>query len=153
MRLTWDEYFMNIASEVAARSTCARAVVGAILVREKRILATGYNGSVRGLDHCDDVGHMMVDGHCVRTVHAEVNAIIQAALHGVSTDQSTCYVTHLPCIQCVKALLNAGIIHIVYLEQYRPDENALSLIQQMGVQIDCIKGIYGEDDSDSAPRE
>ncbi len=147
-RLTWDEYFMNIASEVAARSTCTRAVVGAILVREKRILATGYNGSVRGLDHCDDVGHMMVDGHCVRTVHAEVNAIIQAALHGVSTDQSTCYVTHLPCIQCVKALLNAGIIHIVYLEQYRPDENALSLIQQMGVQIDCIKGVYEEVDSE-----
>jgi deoxycytidylate deaminase len=77
---------------------------------EKRILTTGFNGSPAGQGHCDEIGHLMVDGHCVRTIHAETNAIIQAALHGVSTKGATCYVTHLPCINCTKALINAGIV-------------------------------------------
>lgn len=91
MRPTWDDYFINIAKAVAERSTCDRAHVGAVLVREKRILTTGFNGSPAGLEHCDQIGHLLVEGHCVRTIHAETNAIIQAALHGVSTNGSTCY--------------------------------------------------------------
>ncbi len=84
---------------------------------EKRILTTGFNGSPAGQPHCDEVGHLMVDGHCVRTIHAETNAIIQAALHGVSTGGCTCYVTHFPCINCTKALINAGISRLVYQQR------------------------------------
>ena len=85
MRPDWDSYFLKIAYAVSERSTCDRAFVGCVLVLEKRILTTGFNGSPAGQDHCDEIGHLMVDGHCVRTIHAETNAIIQAALHGVST--------------------------------------------------------------------
>ena len=86
VRVDWHQYFMNIAGEVATRSTCSRKHVGAVIVRDKTILSTGYNGSVRGLPHCDDVGHMMEDNHCVATIHAEANAIIQAAKNGVQVD-------------------------------------------------------------------
>ena len=86
-RLPWDEYFMQIAVQVSTRSTCDRKHVGAVIVRDKTILSTGYNGSVRGMPHCDDVGHMMEDGHCVATVHAEANAIIQAAKNGTAIDR------------------------------------------------------------------
>ncbi|MCB0159778.1 MAG: dCMP deaminase, partial [Caldilineaceae bacterium] len=88
-RPSWDEYFMDIAFTVAQRSTCDRAHVGCVLVRDRRMLCTGYNGAPAGLPHCDEVGHLMIDGHCVRTLHAEQNAIIQAALHGVSTQGAT----------------------------------------------------------------
>ena len=124
---------------MAERSTCDRAHVGAVLVRDKRILTTGFNGSPAGLPHCDDVGHLLVDGHCVRTIHAETNAIIQAALHGVSTKGATCYVTHFPCINCTKILINAGITRIVYLNDYRVDENAMNFIQETGVQLLKVK--------------
>lgn len=100
-RPSWDEYFMGITLEVARRSTCNRAQVGAIIVRDKRILTTGYNGSPTGLPHCTEAGCLIVNGHCVRTLHAEQNAIIQAALHGVSTDGATIYVTHQPCLSGV----------------------------------------------------
>jgi dCMP deaminase len=142
MRPDWDRYFMNIASTVATRSTCDRAFVGAVLVREKRILTTGFNGSPAGLAHCDEVGHLMVDGHCVRTTHAEANAIIQAALHGISSKDSTCYVTHLPCLTCTKMLINAGVSAIIYLDTYRMDPNALEFFREAGVtvrQIDAIE--------------
>ncbi|MBN2045974.1 MAG: cytidine/deoxycytidylate deaminase family protein [Anaerolineales bacterium] len=135
MRPSWDNYFMKIAVTVAERSTCDRAHVGAVLVREKRILTTGFNGSPAGLPHCDDAGHLLVDGHCVRTIHAETNAIIQAALHGVSTKGATCYVTHFPCINCTKTLINAGITRIVYLNDYRVDEIAMSFIMETGVKL------------------
>jgi dCMP deaminase len=85
-RASWDEYFMNIARVVASRSTCERKFVGAVIVRDKTILSTGYNGSIRGMPHCTDVGHMMEDGHCVATIHAESNAIIQAAKNGAAID-------------------------------------------------------------------
>ena len=85
-RASWDEYFMNIAREVGTRATCDRKHVGAVIVRDRIILSTGYNGSIRGLPHCNDVGHMMEDGHCVATLHAEANAIIQAARNGVGID-------------------------------------------------------------------
>ncbi|MGQ9832829.1 MAG: deoxycytidylate deaminase [Candidatus Villigracilaceae bacterium] len=135
MRPDWDSYFMKIASAVSERSTCDRAAVGCVLVREKRILTTGFNGSPSGQPHCDEVGHLMVDGHCVRTIHAEMNAIIQAALHGVSTRGATCYVTHFPCLNCTKALINAGIVRLVYSVAYRQDENALEFLRVAGVEI------------------
>jgi len=138
MRPTWDEYFLKIAAAVAERSTCDRAHVGAVLVREKRILTTGFNGSPAGLEHCDEVGHLLIDGHCVRTIHAEINAIIQAAMHGVSTNGSICYVTHFPCINCTKSLINAGINRVVYLNNYRIDDNALKFFQQAEVELTRI---------------
>jgi dCMP deaminase len=145
MRPSWDEYFIKIALAVAERSTCDRAHVGAILVKDKRILTTGFNGSPRGLDHCDNVGHLLIDGHCVRTIHAETNAIIQAALHGVSTNGATCYVTHFPCINCSKTLINAGVNRIVYRNNYRIDDNALAFLNEAGVMLETIESISTED--------
>ncbi len=139
MRPDWDSYFMKIASAVSERSTCDRAFVGCVLVRDKRILTSGFNGSPTGQEHCDEAGHLMVDGHCVRTIHAETNAIIQAALHGVSTRGATCYVTHFPCINCTKVLINAGITRIVYAEAYRMDENALTFLQKAEVEVVAFK--------------
>lgn len=135
MRPDWDSYFMKIALAVSERSTCDRALVGCVLVLDKRILTTGFNGSPAGQEHCDEIGHLMVDGHCVRTIHAETNAIIQAALHGISTRGAICYVTHLPCINCTKALINAGITRIVYGEAYRVDENAMGFLKAAEIEV------------------
>lgn len=137
-RPSWNEYFMNIAHEVAKRSTCERAQVGAVIVRNKRILTTGYNGSPRGLPHCNEAGCLMDNGHCVRTLHAEQNAIIQAALHGVITEAATIYVTHQPCFICAKTIINAGISEIVYDKEYR-DDRSLDFLQQAGVKITALK--------------
>ncbi|HJM10734.1 MAG TPA: dCMP deaminase family protein, partial [Candidatus Marinimicrobia bacterium] len=111
-RISWEEYFMNIAGEVATRSTCDRKHVGAVIVRDKNILATGYNGSIRGLAHCSDAGHEMENDHCVRTIHAEANAIVQAARNGVRIKNSEIYVTASPCYDCFKMIANAGITAI-----------------------------------------
>ena len=148
MRPDWDSYFLKIAAAVSERSACDRALVGCVLVREKRILTTGFNGSPAGQDHCDEIGHLMVDGHCVRTIHAETNAIIQAALHGVSTKGATCYVTHLPCINCTKALINAGITRIVYSVAYRADENALNFLKAANIRVEK-KDLNSEESSTS----
>src|SRR3989338_4875246 len=118
-RASWDEYFMAIAREVATRSTCDRKNVGAVLVRDKMILTTGYNGSIRGLAHCDEVGHEIVNDHCIRTVHAETNAIVQAARNGVSIEGATLYINASLCWDCFKLLANAGIKKIVFGEFYR----------------------------------
>jgi dCMP deaminase len=126
---------MKIAYAISERSTCDRALVGCLLVTDKRILTSGFNGSPSGLEHCDEIGQLMVDGHCVRTIHAETNAIIQAALHGVSTKGATCYVTHFPCINCTKALINAGISRIVYSVSYRTDENAMAFLTAADTEI------------------
>ena len=120
-RVSWENYFMNIAREVATRSTCDRKHVGAVIVREKTILSTGYNGSIKGLPHCDEVGCEMVDGHCIRTTHAEANAIVQAAKNGVEINLSEIYVTASPCYNCFKLIANAGIKTIFYKEFYRDD--------------------------------
>jgi len=133
-RPSWDEYFMSIALQVARRSTCDRANVGAIIVKDRRILTTGYNGSPAGLPHCDDVGHLMVEGHCVRTLHAEQNAIIQAAYHGVSVQESTLYVTHQPCVICAKMIINAGIRRVVFAGTY-PDTLARQFLAEAGVGL------------------
>ena len=133
-RPSWDEYFMQIAFTVAQRSTCDRAHVGCVLVRDRRMLTTGYNGAPAGLPHCDDVGHLMVDGHCVRTLHAEQNALIQAALHGVSTVGATAYVTHQPCLTCAKLLINAGVRRVVYSGNY-PDEYSRQFLAEAEVDL------------------
>lgn len=139
MRPDWDSYFMKIAYAVSERSTCDRAFVGSVLVRDKRILTTGFNGSPAGQPHCDEVGHLLIDGHCVRTIHAETNAIIQAALHGVSTRDCTCYVTHFPCINCTKALINAGITRLVYHVAYRIDPVSLEFLNSAQVETSQLE--------------
>lgn len=136
-RPSWDEYFMGIAVQVARRSTCDRAHVGAIIVKDRRILTTGYNGAPSGLPHCDDIGHLIVDGHCVRTLHAEQNAIIQAAYHGVSVQGGTLYVTHQPCLTCAKMIINAGIRRVVYAGEY-PDPLAREFLAQAGVSLQHV---------------
>src|SRR5262249_31690118 len=103
-RASWDEYFMAIAAEVSTRSTCDRTHAGAVIVRDRMILARGYNGSIRGVPHCDEVGHLMEDGHCVRTTHAEANALIQAARNGVRVEGGGIYVTASPCFGCFKLI-------------------------------------------------
>lgn len=137
-RPSWDEYFMDIAMAVSGRSTCPRRSVGAVLVADKRILATGYNGAPEGLPHCTDVGCQMVDDHCVRTLHAEQNALLQAAAHGVSTQGATVYVTSEPCLHCTKMLLNARITRIVYRDAY-VDELAREIRELAGIPCEQIE--------------
>lgn len=138
-RPTWDEYFVQIVLQVARRSTCPRAAVGAVIVRAKRILTTGYNGAPSGLPHCSKVGCLVVNDHCVRTLHAEQNAIIQAALHGVNVSGSTLYVTHQPCLICSKMIINAGIERVVYAREY-PDAVAEQFLRDAGVQLEHWDG-------------
>ncbi len=133
-RASWDEYFMSIAQVVASRSTCQRKYVGAVIVRNRTILSTGYNGSIRGLPHCTDVGHMMEGGHCVATIHAEVNAIIQAARNGVMIEGGSLYVTASPCWNCFKQAANAGIVRICYAEFYR-DERIFSVAETLRIEL------------------
>tara|TARA_B100000949_G_C13913614_1_gene297870 strand:- start:9 stop:434 length:426 start_codon:yes stop_codon:yes gene_type:complete len=133
-RVSWEEYFMNIAREVATRSTCDRKHVGAVIVRGKTILATGYNGSIRRLAHCDDAGHKMENTHCVRTIHAEANAIVQSARHGVRLEDSEIYVTASPCYDCFKLIANAGINKIYFGEFYR-DEQIMEHAKKLGIDL------------------
>ena len=133
-RASWDEYFMNIARVVSSRSTCDRKFVGAVIVRDKTILSTGYNGSIRGLPHCSEVGHLMEDGHCVATVHAESNAIVQAAKNGVRIDGASIYVTASPCWSCFKQVANAGIRRIVFGEFYR-DTRIFDVATKLNVEL------------------
>jgi dCMP deaminase len=135
-RISWDLYFMNIASMASMRSTCPRKFVGAVIVQggNNSILATGYNGSIRGMPHCCDEGHMMENDHCVATVHAEANAIIQAACNGVSINGATIYVTASPCWNCFKMLANARIYRIVYGEFYR-DERSFEVAKKLGIAM------------------
>jgi dCMP deaminase len=125
---------MNIARVVATRATCDRKHVGAVLVRDKTILSTGYNGSIRGLPHCTEAGHMMEDGHCVATVHAEANAIIQAAKNGVAIEGATIYTTASPCWPCFKLIANSGARRIVFGEFYR-DGRIFEFAQRIGIEL------------------
>ncbi len=122
-----DEYYLTIAGVVASRSTCPKARVGAVLVREGSIISTGYNGSPVGEGHCAEVGCNEVAGHCQRAVHAELNALLQAAKHGNSTNGAALYITHFPCNHCLKAIKNAGIREIVYETPYKNHETFLDL--------------------------
>lgn len=132
-RLSWQDYFMANAELISKRSTCDRAFVGAVLVKDNRIIATGYNGGVAATDNCNEVGHKMDEGHCIRTVHAEMNALIQCAKEGISTNNTEIYVTHFPCINCTKALLQAGVKKITYKANYRPHAFAIELLEAKGV--------------------
>lgn len=134
-RIDWDQYFMVQAALLASRSTCKRLSVGAVLVRDKRIIAGGYNGAVSGDNHCIDEGCYLRDGHCVRTIHAEMNAILQCARFGMSTDGASLYVTDFPCLQCTKSLLQAGIKEINYIRNYHNDDYAMKLIKLKNVRL------------------
>ncbi|MET1999315.1 ComE operon protein 2 [Enterococcus faecalis] len=137
-RIPWDQYFMGQSVLLSLRSTCTRLTVGATIVRDKRIIAGGYNGSVSGGTHCIDEGCYVVDNHCVRTIHAEMNAILQCAKFGVPTEGAEIYVTHFPCLQCTKMILQAGIKKIYYLKDYRNDAYALNLIEQVGATVEKV---------------
>jgi dCMP deaminase len=139
-RPSWDEYFMTIARQVSERSTCTRRHCGAVIVKDRRMLATGYNGTPKGLRHCEEVGCLReqrgiasgANHELCRGIHAEQNAIIQAALHGVAMEGSIIYTTHQPCVQCAKMLINAGVEEIVYAESY-PDPLSEEMLAEAGV--------------------
>lgn len=145
VRPGWDEYFLKMARLAATRATCPRRRVGAVLVREHRVLATGYNGAVKGAPHCDDVGCLLVtrDGRqsCERTVHAELNAILQCAANGVSSRGSTMYCTDFPCVNCAKAMVQAGVVRVVYLADY-PDPNSMEILQAGGIRLEKAEYVH-----------
>jgi dCMP deaminase len=141
-RPSWDEYFLEMSTLVAKRSTCLRRMVGAVLVKDKRILATGYNGAPSGLPHCLEIGCLRQQlgipsgerHELCRALHAEQNALIQASLHGISVKDSTLYTTTQPCVICAKMLINAGIKEIVIIEGY-PDGMAMDFLKQAKIKI------------------
>ena len=141
-RPSWDEYFLKLALDAAERSTCLRRHVGAVLVRDKRILATGYNGAPRGVAHCLEVGCLREElnvpsgqrHELCRGVHEEMNTLLQAALHGVAVAGAALYCTSTPCSLCAKVLINAGVTRVVYLGDY-PDEFGRSLLEEAGVEL------------------
>lgn len=127
---------------LALRSTCSRLMVGATIVREKRIIAGGYNGSVSGGIHCIDEGCYVIDGHCVRTIHAEANAILQCAKFGVPTEGAEIYVTHFPCLQCCKQIIQSGIKAVYYAKDYKNHPYAIGLFRDAGVQTKKVELTY-----------
>lgn len=142
-RPSWEEYFLTITRQVAERSTCSRAKVGATIVRGKSILATGYNGAPSGMPHCSEVGCLVVESttpdgeteeNCFRTIHAEINAIAQAAKNGTAIEGASVYITHSPCVHCLKTLVNTGIEAIYYEKPYKLDRVA-ELIERTGVRL------------------
>jgi len=136
---SWDDYFMAVAKIVGARSSCDRLRAGAVLVKDKRIISTGYNGAPSGLDSCDDVGHLMEEGHCVRTVHGEHNAILQAAIiSGASTKGTTMYSKYNPCIHCSKYIVAAGVQRVVYSKIYR-NSKAVEYLKDAGIKVEEYK--------------
>lgn len=136
-RQSWDSYFTNITLLLAKRSTCDRANVGAIIVnKDNRIVATGYNGSVGSkTPQCDDIGHVMRDNHCIATLHAEINCIAYCAREGIPLKGTKIYVTHFPCLNCTKALIQSGITEINYINDYNIDDYALELIKLNNIKI------------------
>ncbi|HJV17344.1 MAG TPA: ComE operon protein 2 [Bacillales bacterium] len=138
-RISWDQYFIAQSHLLALRSTCTRLSVGATIVRDKRIIAGGYNGSIAGGDHCIDKGCYVIDHHCVRTIHAEMNAILQCAKFGVPSAGAEIYVTHFPCLQCCKAIIQAGIKTVYYAEDYKNQPYAIELFEQANVKVEQVK--------------
>ena len=133
-RPSWDEYFLKLAMLASERATCPRMHVGCVLVKEKFVLATGYNGSLPGKPHCEDVGCLIVDNHCVRTNHAEINVLVQATTHGVNVKDATAYITNMSCTSCAKALIAAGIKRVVVFSDYH-DTLATQFYNDAGVEI------------------
>ena len=145
MRPSWDSYFMEITRVVATRSTCLRRRVGAVIIKDKRILTTGYNGAPIGLAHCREVGCVR-EVNCVpsgerhelcRALHAEQNAILQAALYGISIAGASIYCTTHPCVLCAKMIINAGMKEVIISESY-PDEMSASILAEAGVKVRAI---------------
>ncbi|MAF13373.1 MAG: dCMP deaminase [Parcubacteria group bacterium] len=138
-RPSWDDYFMAIAKIIAARGTCDRLYAGSVLVKDNRIISTGYNGSPPSSPHCADVGHLLEEGHCVRTIHGEHNAILQAAVQGsTSTAGSTMYSKYNPCIHCTKYVIAAGIKRVVIGKIYR-NAKAVDMLKEAGIQVDVYQ--------------
>ena len=146
-RPSWDEYFMEMAELTAQRSTCIRRQVGAVIVREKRAIATGYNGAPRGLAHCEEKGGCLRQKlqipsgqrhELCRALHAEQNAIIQAASMGHAIEGGTIYITHQPCVICAKMIVNAGIRRIVVRQGY-PDQLAMEILEEAGLRVEKLK--------------
>jgi len=144
-RPSWDEYFMEVVRAVAKRATCDRGRSGCVIARDKQILVTGYVGSPKGMPHCDEVGHQMKtmvheDGrqsqHCVRTAHAEQNAIVQAAKLGVGIDDGTVYCKMTPCSTCAKMIVNAGIARVVCEKRYHAGSESEEIFRQVGIELD-----------------
>ena len=141
VRPDWDTYFMEFARAASLRATCDRKYVGAVIVVDRQVAATGYNGSIRGLPHCNEVGHDMVEGHCVRTIHAEMNALAQAARRGVRVEGAFIYTTTSPCWSCFRVLVNAGIRRFVYGEAYREEDHQkrISFVaERAGVEVKAL---------------
>ena len=145
-RPSWHQYFLTITRNVAERSTCTRAKVGAVIVRDKNILATGYNGAPAGMPHCIDAGCLVytsrtptgeVEENCFRTIHAEINAIAQAAKNGASIRDADIYITHTPCIHCVKVLINTGIRRIFYEREYKR-ATIEELLRGANIHLECV---------------
>ena len=134
-RITWDQFFMAQSHLLALRSTCTRLAVGATIVREKRIIAGGYNGSISGDEHCTEKGCYVIDNHCVRTIHAETNAILQCAKYGTPANGADLYVTHFPCLPCSKTIIQAGIRNVYYAKDYKNNPYAFELFTKAGVNI------------------
>lgn len=136
-RPDWDQYFLKLAMLASERATCPRMHCGCVLVKNKNVISTGYNGSIPGDAHCEDVGCLVIDNHCVRTVHAEMNALVQAAKRGHAVEGATAYVTNMPCTTCAKALITAGVKRVVVFSDYH-DTLATQFFATAGVVIDKI---------------
>lgn len=147
VRLSWDEYFLEIMDAVSKRGTCDRGYAACVVVKDKRIVATGYSGAPAGLPHCDEVGHEMhevinLDGtrsnHCIRTSHAEQNAIAQSARFGIAIDGATIYVNMEPCYTCAKMIINAGIKRVVCRKRYHRAQRTREILKEAGIQLDVL---------------
>lgn len=134
-RITWNQFFMAQSHLLALRSTCTRLAVGATIVRDKRIIAGGYNGSISGDEHCTDKGCYVVDNHCVRTIHAETNALLQCAKYGTPANGADLYVTHFPCLPCTKTIIQAGIKNVYYANDYKNNPYAIELFEKANVRV------------------
>lgn len=147
IRPSWDDYFMEVADAISKRATCDRGRSGCVIARNKQLLVTGYVGSPQGLPHCDDIGHQMkkvihedrhITQHCVRTVHAEQNAICQAARQGISIDGATLYCRMTPCRTCAMLIINCGIVRVVCENRYHSADESEDMFKQAGVKLDYV---------------
>lgn len=150
-RPSWDEYFLKIVDIVASRGSCDRGRAGAVIVRDNQIVSAGYAGAPSGLPHCDDVGHMFQDvidedgkrrKHCVRTIHAEKNAIVQAANKGVATDGATMYSSMVPCWDCATMVVQSGIKRVVCKNDYQASSRTKELFRVLGVALTIVEDSY-----------
>ncbi|MEM3153986.1 MAG: cytidine/deoxycytidylate deaminase family protein [Candidatus Woesearchaeota archaeon] len=148
VRPSWDKYFLNLALEVGKRATCDRGKSGCVIVKDKRIISTGYVGAPVGLAHCDEAGHLMhtvqnPDGttsqHCIRTTHAETNAIAQAARHGISVNGSTLYCKMEPCYKCAQMIVNSGITRVVCMKKYHGAAYTREIFKDAKVKLEVVQ--------------